>query len=457
MYQAFFELSHLVTLADLNLKDFYIRCQFFDKRIGCLIEDKIRRQLGLAEDAPFLPQHDAVLIAANPLSSSTRLKKLNIHSSQFRHGAFLTCLQALESLHVCGNELDVTQHKVLASLRNLKELSLNNPGFLFGAVEADDPDTATKTYIHQQATPLTICPNLRVLNIQDGYGVDNLCLKRLKGLKRLEGLSILGPEIQSSKDESDWRKRGDVLLSDFPLKKLTISSCDSFHSYAAFQHMRQLTHLSLTNLLCGGKKISFQFFEELICLEHLDFSGTDIPLAGLWSSMKNLTKLRYLSLSMGEPQDYNTQQQEACIKVLSQNRQLTKLGFTWHPIGFLTEEPLKNLYLEALTLECCGLTDEALKAWPLLNCKKLDLSDNDLSSDSVVYIARALRQVHQPHLRVLNLASSNLSESWLDALKSMTFLDEICLSKSCFTAEQRQNFEQDFKQGNPRSKEVIWS
>ena len=182
-----------------------------------------------------------------------------------------------------------------------------------------------------------------------------------------------------------------------------------------------------------------------------------MPLAGLWSSMKNLKKLRYLNLSQRLEEYYNTQQQEACVKVLSQNRQLTTLDLSWHQIGFLTEEPLKNLYLEQLTLQCCGLTDQALKAWPLLNCKKLDLALNRLSSDSVVYIAEALKAVHQPHLRVLNLSNSNkLSEASLDVLTAMTFLDELWLPEFCFTDEQRQNFEQDFKQGNPRSKKVTW-
>ena len=215
--------------------------------------------------------------------------------------------------------------------------------------------------------------------------------------------------------------------------------------------MTQLTHLDLSE--CGLEQAACaKTLEALIHLEYLDLCKSDVPLAGLWSSMKNLKKLRYLNLSQRLEEYYNTQQQEACVKVLSQNRQLTTLDLSFHQIGCLTEEPLKNLYLEQLTLKYCDLTDEALKVWPLLNCKNLNLALNRLSSDSVVYIAETLKAVHQPHLRVLNLSSSKLSEASLEALKSMTFLDELCLPEWCFTDEQRQNFEQ----GTPHLKKLEW-
>ena len=455
MYQAFFELSHLVTLTDLNLEYFYIRYLECDRAFGWLIEDKIRRQLGLEEGAPFLPQHDGVLIAANPLSSLTGLKKLTIGSSQFHQAAFLTCLQALESLHVGINWFRQEDHKVLASLQNLQELSLRNPSFLFGAPEVGHPNGGIKTYIHQQATPLTICPNLRVLYIRGGYGVDNLCLKRLKGVKKIEEFFILGSKIKSYKNKSGWKKRGDVPLSDFSLKKLTIVDSLEFQHFSAFATMTQLTHLDLSECALD-QAACVKALEALIHLEYLDLCDSGIPLSGLWSSMKNLTKLRYLNLSQRLQQDYNEEQQAACAQVLSQNSQLAKLDLSWHHIGFLTEEPLKNLYLEQLALQCCDLTDEALKVWPLLNCKNLNLALNRLSSDSVVYIAEALKAVHQPHLRVLNLGNNKLSEASLDALQSMTFLDELWLPQCCFTDEQRQNFEQNFKQGAGDLKTVRW-
>ena len=210
----------------------------------------------------------------------------------------------------------------------------------------------------------------------------------------------------------------------------------------AFEHPESLKRLILARSNMAGFHI-----RPLVNLTHLNINRCKLTLQDTWSQLTGLTQLRVLLFDQRPHRRYDRRltcvyddrTRIDCVRVLTQNTNLTELNLNGHVLGPAVADALENKNLRILQLHGCGLGDAGFQKLALLNLEKLVVSRNGLTEDSVTHLCSTLRQVNEPHLRHLDLGDNALGDDVMLELAAMTYLDELCVPATGMTDQGASN------------------
>ena len=210
----------------------------------------------------------------------------------------------------------------------------------------------------------------------------------------------------------------------------------------AFEHPESLKRLILARSNMAGFHI-----RPLVNLTHLNINRCKLTLQDTWSQLTGLTQLRVLLFDQRPHRRYDRRltcvyddrTRIDCVRVLTQNTNLTELNLNGHVLGPAVADALENKNLRILQLHGCGLGDAGFQKLALLNLEKLVVSRNGLTEDSVTHLCSTLRQVNEPHLRHLDLGDNALGDDVMLDLAAMTYLDKLYVPATGMTDQGASN------------------